>query len=52
MSDNTIKLLDFVALTVNLPDCNLQLGQVSICWQTVQHWKLNSAIVTDELMNL
>lgn len=28
MSENTIKLLDVVALTVDLPDCNLWRGQV------------------------
>lgn len=28
MNENTIKLLDVVALTVDLPDCNLWRGQV------------------------
>lgn len=28
MTENTIKLLDVVALTVDLPDCNLWRGQV------------------------
>ncbi|HLO48778.1 MAG TPA: DUF4926 domain-containing protein [Kamptonema sp.] len=35
MSENTIKLLDVVALTVDLPDCNLWRGQVGTVVETL-----------------
>lgn len=56
MAKNTIKLLDVVALTVNIPEYNFWRGQVGglwlNCWLMVQRLKLNLAIVTDALMNL
>ena len=35
MTKNTIKLLDVVALTVDLPDCNLWRGQVGTVVDTL-----------------
>jgi hypothetical protein len=56
VANNTVKLLDVVALTVDLPEYNLwradKLGKWLSCWLTVRRLRLNLAIVTDALMNL
>jgi hypothetical protein len=56
VAKNTIKLLDVVALTVDIPEYNLWRGQVGTlwlnCWLMVQRLRLNLAIATDALMNL
>ena len=39
MTKNTIKLLDVVALTIDLPDCNLWRGQVGTVVEILAYGK-------------
>ena len=55
MAKNTIKLLDVVALTVDIPEYNLWRGQVGTVVELLADgaaFEVELAIATDALMNL
>jgi len=55
VAKNTVKLLDIIALTVDLPEYNLWRGQVGTVVEMLADgaaFEVNLAIATDALMSL